>query len=183
MWGERRSKMRNPTIMIILMLTFSLSFIACSGSSDGEPSILTAAPLQEEMSFSYKETTEYQGKTMEKTVDIRFVKKDNGMFDSIKTTTDKNGPYEGDPLEVSGFFKYNKIMDYLAPGGPLWRDPKALASGNIGTMKIVEDTFNNKSVYACLQGENHTQYYNMDGFFEGSYRDTGKVKQTVVRLE
>ncbi len=157
--------------------------MACD-RNDGEPSILTKAPLQEEMSFSYSVTTEYQGKTSEETVDMRFEKRDDGMFDCIKTFIDKYGPSEQDPLEVDGYFKYNKIMDTLSPGGPLWRDPRVLASGNIGTMKIVEDTYNGKSVYACLQGDRHTQYYDMEtGFLEGSYHETDKVKEIVVREE
>ena len=169
--------------MTVLLLNLSLLFMACSGG-DGNPSTLTKAPLQEEMSFSYRVTTEYQGKTMNEIVDMRFEKRDDGMFDSIKTFTDKYGPRQQDPLMVDGFFKYNKIMDTLTPGGPLWRDPKVLASGNIGTMRIVKDTYNGKSVYVCLQGDRHAQYYDREtGFFEGSYHETDKVKETVVRIE
>ncbi len=173
--------MRSPTIMTVLLLTLSLPFMAC-GSGSKNP--FKDPPLKDEMSFSYQQTTEYQGQTMEETVDIRFEKRDDGMFDSIKTFTDKYGPREQDPLKVDGFFMYNKVMPTLAPGGPLWRDPKVLASGNIGTMKVVEDTYNDKKVYTCLQGDNSKQYYDMEtGFLEGAYIDTGKAKETVVRLQ
>lgn len=172
--------MRNPTIAI-LFLILSLSLMSCG---DGSNNTFKEPPLTEKMSFTYQETTEYKGKVLKKTIGIRFQKRDDGMFDSIKTYTDKYGSREQDPLIVDGFFKYNKVMDTLISSHPLWRDPNVLASGNIGSMDVVEDTFNGKNVYACLQGEHEKQYYDMEtGFLEGAYIDTGKAKETVVRTE
>ncbi len=136
------------------------------------------------MSLSYEETGQYKGRTMKKTIDIRFEKAGDGMFDCIKTYTDKYGSREQDPLKVDGFFKYNDVMDTLVSSHPLWRDPRVLASGNIGTMKVVEDTYNGKRVYVCLQGDHEKQYYDMEtGFLEGAYIDTGDAKETVVRVK
>jgi hypothetical protein len=121
---------------------------------------------------------------MKKTIGIVFEKRGDGMFDCVKTYADKYGPRKQDPLKVDGFFKYNKVMDTLVSSHPLWRDPQVLASGNTGTMKVVRDTYNGKSVYACLQGGHQKQYYDMDtGFLEGAYIDTGKAKETVVRTK
>lgn len=165
----------------VFLLTLCLLFMACDGGSRNP---FKDPPLKDEMSFSYQETSEYKGRTMEKTIDIRFERRDDGMFDSIKTYTDKNGPWEQEPLKVDEYFKYNKVMDTLAGGASLWIDPKILASGNIGTMKIVEDTYNGKSVYVCLQGDRHSQYYDKEtGFLEGYYLETDKVKETLVRIE
>ncbi len=170
-------------MMTTLLMILLILFIACG---DGrEPSVFTTAPLQNEMSFSYRESSELKGRGMiEKTIDIRFVKRDDGMFDCIKTYTNEFGPREQDPLKVNGFFKYNEVMDVLAGGAPLWIDPKVLASGSIGKMKIIEDTYNGKSVYACLQSERHTQYYDKEtGFLEGYCHETDKAKETLVRIE
>jgi len=173
--------MRNPTIMTVILLTLPLTFMACNGGSKNP---FKDPPLKDEMSFSYLETTDYKGRTMEETIDIRFEKRNDGMFDCIKTYTDKYGPREQEPLKVDGFFKYNEVMDTLASSHPLWRDPQVLASGNIGRMKVVEDTYNGKSVYACLQGDHEKQYYDMEtGFLEGAYIDTGNAKETVIRIE
>lgn len=171
--------------MIVLFLTLLMPFMACNDGSR-ERSNLTKEPLQEEMSFSYQQTALHKerNRTMEKTINIRFVKKDNGMFDCIKTNIDESGAREMDPLEVDGFFKYNKIMDTLAGGAPLWRDPRILASGSSGRLKIVEDTYNGKEVYACLQSERHTQYYEKTtGFLEGYIHETDKVKETLARIK
>ena len=107
--------MRRPIMMTVLLLALALPFAGCSV---GNRNPFKKAPLTEEMSFSYRETTEYKGRTMVKTIGIRFVKRDDGMFDSIKTYTDKHGPREQDPLMVDGFFKYNKVMDTLVSTHP-----------------------------------------------------------------
>ena len=173
--------MKNPTVMGFILLTLSWVVMGCG---DGSGTTFKKPPLKDEVSFSYQQIAESQGRTMEKTIDIRFEKRDDGMFDCIKTYTDKYGPRERAPLKVDGFFKYNEVMDTLVSSHPLWREPKVLASGNIGSMKVVEDTYNGKSVYVCLQGDNEKQYYDKEtGVLEGAYIDTGKVKETVVRLE
>jgi len=173
--------MRNHTMMTVLLLTLSLPFV---GGGCGSRNPFKEPPLKEEMSFSYLETTEYRGKTTKRTIDIRFEKRADGMFDCIEIYIDKYGSSEQAPLKVDGFFKYNKIMDTLASSHPIWRDPKVLASGNIGRMKVVKDTYNGKSVYACLPGDHEKEYYDMEtGFLEGGYIDTGNVKETVVRMK
>jgi len=163
----------------ILMISLSFMYCGCKKLNTTRD-----APLKDEMSFTYQQSAEYKGQPLEETIEIRFEKRDDGMFDSIKTYTDKYGPREQDPLKVDEFFRYNEVMDTLVSSHPLWRDPKVLSSGNIGTMKIVEETYNGKRVYVCLQGDHEKQYYDMEtGFLEGAYTDTGDAKETIVRVE
>jgi len=170
--------MKNTTMMTALLLALSLMLLGCGQN------LFKEAPLKDGMSFTYQEDSEYQGRQMHKTIGIRFEKRDDGMFDSIKTWTDKYGSSEHDPLKVDGFFKYNKIMDTLISCHPFYRDPKILASGNIGRMKVVESTYNGKRVYECVQGDHQSQYYDMEtGFLEGAFVDTGKAKETIVRIK
>jgi len=145
-------------IMVTILLAFSLLFLFCGC---GEKNPFREPPLKEEISFSYHETSEHKerGRTMQETIDIRFEKRDAGMFDSIKTYTDKYGPREQDPLEVDGFFKYNKIMDLLVSHYVFWRDPKVLASGNIGTAKVEKGTYNGKTVYIHHSADYEKEYY------------------------
>ena len=173
--------MRNPKIITIFFLILLLPFVT---GGCGNKSPFKDPPLKDEMAFSYQETTVYKGRTSEMNIDVKFVKKGYGMFNCIETKTDKNGVSEQYLLEVDGFFKYNVIMDTLVSSHPLWLDPKLLASSKANNIEVIEGTYNGKSVYVYLVSPSWKGYYDkVTGFLEGGEVDTGKLQETLVRID
>ena len=178
--SERRNAMKSMVLTAVFSLVLSLSIISCDGN---KPNVKNA-PLKNDMAFTYNETITYKGRSLSKTTSFKFEKAGDNLFTCHRTITDKNGSQEQESLQVDGFFMYNEVMDMLVSSYPLWRNPKDLASGNIGTMKVIEGTHNGKSVYTTIQSDNERAHYAMDtGFLEGAHIDLGDKSQTVVRID
>ncbi len=173
--------MKKTIFVSIMFLSFVLLFSGCSGNGPKN------APLQQDMTLTYSKSLYNKGKKSTETVTLNFKKVGDNLFNYKRTVTEPNTPvYHADPIQVTGYLKYNKVMDVLIGGNNLWWDPKRLASGKMGKLEVKEGTYNGKNVYVLNWSSGTTSYYAKDtGFCEGSVWESKKVKgrkETITRI-
>lgn len=169
----------NKIILAAAMLLYLAPGLpGCTGKSSSE------APLQQDMTFTYSKSMEYDGDVKNEEITLSFEKAGDDLFIYNRTVAEPDYVYEADPVKVTGYLKYNKVMDVLVGGYNLWWDPATLASGKMGKLEITEGTYNGKDVYVVEWGPNQTAYYAKDtGFCEGSVTRSDMATETLVRID
>jgi hypothetical protein len=159
-----------------------LSLVSCSaGGSRNSPA---EAPLQEYLVLTYSVTGEYKGRFMSKTETFRFEKTGDNLFNFFHTVTEPTHVYNFDPIQCTGYFLYNEVLDVNVGGNHIWWDPKRLASGKLGTLEVTEGEYNGKDVYILNWDEDYKAYYDKEtGLFEGSAQELKdkNIKETIRR--
>ncbi len=169
--------MKKTIFVSMMLMFFVLSFTGCTKNSSKN------APLQQDMTFIYSKSLDAKDRQMNEEITLKFEKVGDDLFIYNRTVTEPDYVYEADPIQVTGYLKYNKVMDVLAGGYNLWWDPKKLASGKLGNLKVTEGTYNGKDVYVLDWGSGQKAYYAKDtGFCEGSVTQTEMATETVTRI-
>lgn len=170
--------MKKKAAVPFVLLSFFAGIAGCSKNSPAE------APLQGNLVLTYDISGNYMGRDMSKTNTLRFEKIGDNLFNYFHTVTEPTHIYNAEPIQCTGYFLYNEVLDISVGGNNLWWDPKKLATGKLGNLDVTEGSYNGKDVYILNWDADYKAYYDKKtGFLEGAVEELKdkNIKETIRR--